>query len=116
MPRDGRGKDEPYGEIFLCSNFLLPLVPPSQSQGLTDVEFPPATGQGIFSTLEDGGRVSFLMWDPPGVAGFAGLRSDWPDYNPLSRAQGEERGWVRGLAGEAKQKEPLAAEAKSSQP
>lgn len=46
IPRDGRGKDESYGEIFLCSNFLLPLVPPDQSQGLTAMEFPPATGKG----------------------------------------------------------------------
>lgn len=58
MPRDGRGKDEPYGEIFLSSNFLLLLVPSNQSQGLTDVAFPPATGKGTFSTLEERGRVS----------------------------------------------------------
>lgn len=65
MPRDGRRKDEPYGDIFLCSNFLLLLVPSNQSQSLTDVVFPPVTGKGTFSTLEERGRVSFLMWDPP---------------------------------------------------
>lgn len=28
------------------------------------------------------------------MAGFAGLWSNWADDDPLSRAQGEERGWV----------------------
>lgn len=32
-----------------------------------------------------------LRRDPPVVAGFAGLLTDWADYNPLSRTQGEER-------------------------
>lgn len=47
----------------------------------------------------------------------AGLLSGQADFNPPSRAQGEERGWVREMEmGEVKQKRLLATEAKSSQP
>lgn len=99
MPRDGRGKDESDGEISLCANSLLPLVPPNQSQGLTDVEFPPVR-KGTFSTLEEWKGKFPQSGTLLGVAGFAGLLSDWADFNPLSRAQGEDRGWVREKEGE----------------
>lgn len=58
MPRTAEGRKSPMKNFFPCSNSLLPSVPPDQSQGLTDVEFPPATGKGTFSNLEEHERVS----------------------------------------------------------